>query len=105
MSQDHKLLLAVETLKLPQGLKDQLKLSGFTTLEDFNTFTIKEIKILLKDHFDSVIPVLRNYILPRYIENSSLSKDGIEALKQAGINDLKQLFAFDKKSVIPHFSR
>jgi len=42
-----KLTLKVESLKLSEEALTQLKLSGIDQLEDFNTFSIKELKLLL----------------------------------------------------------
>ena len=49
-----KLTLKVETLKLSDEALKQLKLSGIDQLEDFNTFSLKELRMLLVESFEEV---------------------------------------------------
>ena len=75
MAKDKKVF--VKDLKLSNETTEYLTLSGIDTLEDFNTFTLKELRLLLKTEaaFSEVVPVLRKYVLPYDVENLALSKN------------------------------
>ncbi|MFP4177751.1 MAG: DNA-directed RNA polymerase subunit beta' [Acholeplasmataceae bacterium] len=90
-----KLTLRVESLKLSEEALNQLKLSGIDQLEDFNTFNLKELKLLLGDSFEEIKTILRRYALPRDLGNLNLSEEVVDILRGAGINDLKEFLAFD----------
>ena len=49
-----KLTLHVESLKLSEDALKALKLSGIDQLEDFNTFNLKELNLLLGDSFEEI---------------------------------------------------
>lgn len=99
-----KLTLHVESLKLSEEALKTLKLSGIDQLEDFNTFNLKELKMLLGDSFEEIKKVLRKYSLPRKLDNTNLSSENIEILKKAGINDLKAFLEFEKHSLYHLFA-
>ena len=82
-----KLTLHVESLKLSEDALNHLKLSGIEQLEDFNTFNLRELEMLLGDSFDEIKSVLRRYSLPRSLENLNLSDETIAILKTASIHD------------------
>ncbi|MFA7588818.1 MAG: DNA-directed RNA polymerase subunit beta' [Acholeplasmataceae bacterium] len=94
-----KLSLDVTKLSLSEKAFTALKLSGIDTLEDFNTFTIKELRNLLVDSFDEIKTVLRRYSLPRSLENLNFSDEVITILKKANINDLKQFIDYDRHAL------
>ena len=91
-----KLTLHVESLKLSDEALKALKLSGIDQLEDFNTFNLKELALLLQDSFEEIKSILRRYQLPRYLENLNLSDEIIDILKNANIHDLKEFLEFDR---------
>jgi len=91
-----KLTLRVESLKLSEDALNQLKLSGIDQLEDFNTFNLKELQMLLSNSFDEIKSVLRRYALPRPLENLNLNHEIIEILNQHGIHDLVEFIEFDR---------
>ncbi len=59
-----KLTLKVESLKLSEDALKALKLSGIDQLEDFNTFNLKELSMLLGDTYEEIKTILRRYALP-----------------------------------------
>ncbi len=91
-----KLTLHVESLKLSEEALKALKLSGIDQLEDFNTFNLKELGMLLGDTFEEIKSILRRYHLPRSLENLNLSDETISILQQTAIEDLRQLLEFDR---------
>ena len=78
-----KLNLKVSTLKLSENSLTQLKLSGIEQLEDFNTFSLKELKMLLGESFEEISSVLRRYSLPRDLNGFELSDESLQILKKA----------------------
>ena len=94
-----KLTLKVETLKLSEDALKQLKLSGIDQLEDFNTFSLKELRMLLADSFEEITSILRRYSLPRSLENLNITKDAIALLKHNHIHDLTELLEFDRHTL------
>ncbi len=94
-----KLTLHVESLKLSEEALNHLKLSGIEQLEDFNTFNLKELKMLLGDSFDEIKTVLRRYSLPRSLENLNLSDETISILRTASIKDLLAFIEFDRHTL------
>ena len=105
MAKDKKVF--VKDLKLSEETTLNLTLSGIDTLDDFNTFTLKELRLLLKteDAFNEIIPVLKKYLLPVDVENLALSKELENALKQINITDTKSLLELgveDLHEVIAH---
>ena len=99
-----KLTLHVESLKLSEEALKALKLSGIDQLEDFNTFNLKELNLLLGDSFEEIKSVLRRYQLPRDIENLNLSDETVEILKSANIFDLIQFLEFDRQNLYRLFA-
>lgn len=91
-----KLTLKVESLKLSEEALTQLKLSGIDQLEDFNTFSIKELKLLLADAFEEVTSVLRRYSLPRPLENMGVSGETVDRLRGQGLEDLIDVLEYDR---------
>ncbi len=91
-----KLTLHVESLKLSEEALKALKLSGIDQLEDFNTFTLKELQMLLQDAYEEIKSILRRYALPRNLDNLNLNQEIVDILRNAGINDLKEFLDFDK---------
>ncbi len=94
-----KLTLRVESLKLSDDALNQLKLSGIDQLEDFNTFNLKELQMLLSSSFEEIKSVLRRYALPRFLDNLNLSGESIEVLNNAGINDLVEFIEYDRHAL------
>ena len=94
-----KLNLKVSTLKLSEKSLTQLKLSGIEQLEDFNTFSLKELKMLLGESFEEISSVLRRYTLPRDLNGFELSEESIQILKKAKVNDLVDLISFDRHTL------
>ncbi len=100
MAKDKKVL--VEDLKLSSETKEYLTLSGIDTLEDFNTFTLKELRLLLKTEaaFDEVAAnVLKKYQLPVLVENLALSKELESALEEINISETKALLALNAEQL------
>ncbi|VEU80199.1 DNA-directed RNA polymerase subunit beta' [Haploplasma axanthum] len=93
----------VENLKLSTPVLDKLKLSGIDRLDDFNTFTLKELKMLLGETFTEVTKVLREYYLPSNLENLNLSSETLEILKNSRIDDLEILLNYDKRTLYDLF--
>ncbi|HHW79240.1 MAG TPA: DNA-directed RNA polymerase subunit beta' [Acholeplasmataceae bacterium] len=94
----------VETLKLSEKALERLKLSGIDLLKDFNTFNLKELKMLLEDSFEEILKVLKRYNLPSSLDNLNLSNDVLEVLKNARINNLEDLVKYDKRTLYKLFS-
>jgi DNA-directed RNA polymerase subunit beta' len=94
-----KLTLHVKSLKLSEEALNALILAGIDQLEDFNTFNLKELRLLLGDNFEEIKTILRRYTLPRYLENLNLSDEVIEILEKATIRDLKELLEFDRHTL------
>jgi len=94
-----KLSLNVESLKLSEEALKQLKLCGIDRLEDINTFSLKELRMLLSTSFDEVSSILRRYSLPRDLENLNISKEVIKLLKQQSIHDTVDLLEFDRHAL------
>src|SRR5690554_2133119 len=99
MAKNEVLSLPVESLKLSQSALDRLKLSGIGRLEDFNTFNLKELQMLLGDSFGEVLPTLIYYKLPRDVKDLSLSNETVSVLETAGIKDLESLTRYDKSTL------
>lgn len=95
----HNLSLSVEKLDLSIDVLNQLRLCGIDKLIDFNTFTIKELKMLLGEHIESLISVLKKYALPRPLDNLGVSKDVIEQLKKHNIENLLDLLESNRKTI------
>ncbi|MDG0888584.1 DNA-directed RNA polymerase subunit beta' [Paracholeplasma manati] len=100
MAKDNKKVSIVD-LKLSAETTEYLTLSGIDTLEDFNTFTLKELRLLLKTDaaFNEVVPVLKKYVLPSAVENLALSKELGNALNDLGIVETKALLALTKEAL------
>ncbi|MBY7576669.1 hypothetical protein K6L59_00375, partial [Candidatus Phytoplasma sp. Tabriz.2] len=81
---DNRLFTSVETLNLSSPVLEKLKLSGINTLEDFNTFTLEELRLLLQEAFLEVLPILKNFALPRNLQNLDLSEAVINILTELG---------------------
>jgi len=94
-----KLTLHVESLKLSEEALKALKLSGIDQLEDFNTFNLKELNMLLGDSFEEIKTILRRYALPRNLENLNVSDEIVQILKGANIHDLKEFLEFDRHAL------
>jgi len=94
-----KLTLHVESLKLSEEALKALKLSGIDQLEDFNTFNLKELNMLLGDSFEEIKSILRRYALPRNLENLNVSDEIVQILKGANIHDLKEFLEFDRHAL------
>ena len=94
-----KLTLHVESLKLSEEALKALKLSGIDQLEDFNTFNLKELNMLLGDSFEEIKSILRRYALPRNLENLNLNNEIVEILTRANIKDLKEFLDFDRHAL------
>ena len=94
-----KLTLRVESLKLSEDALNNLKLSGIDQLEDFNTFNLKELQMLLAESFDEIASVLRRYSLPRSLQNLNLSDETVSILNQAGMENLVDFLAFDRHAL------
>ena len=94
-----KLTLHVESLKLSEEALKALKLSGIDQLEDFNTFNLKELNMLLGQSFEEIKSILRRYQLPRNLENLNLSDEVVSILTEANIQDLKEFLDYDRHSL------
>jgi len=94
-----KLTLKIESLKLSEQASNQLKMSGIDQLEDFNTFSLKELNMLLGDSFEEVTSVLRRYSLPRPLVGQNISEESLEILNRAHITDLVELLEFDRHTL------
>ncbi len=94
-----KLTLHVESLKLSEEALKALKLSGIDQLEDFNTFNLKELNMLLGDSFEEIKSILRRYALPRNLENLNVNDEIVQILKAANIHDLKEFLEFDRHAL------
>ncbi len=94
-----KLTLHVESLKLSEDALKALKLSGIDQLEDFNTFNLKELNMLLGDSFEEIKTILRRYALPRNLDNLNISEESVEILRSAKIEDLKEFLDFDRHTL------
>ncbi|HHY96764.1 MAG TPA: DNA-directed RNA polymerase subunit beta', partial [Acholeplasma sp.] len=93
------LSLPVESLKLSVETLGKLKLSGIDKLEDFNTYNLKELKTLLQENFDEVMPNLIFYKLPTKVKDLSLSDEVTQVLETSGIKELAQLLSYDKQAL------
>src|SRR3989339_790272 len=89
-----KLTLHVESLKLSEEALKALKLSGIDQLEDFNTFNLKELNMLLGQSFEEIKSILRRYQLPRSLDNLNISDEAVSILRQEIIQIL-ELYGFD----------
>ncbi len=94
-----KLTLHVESLKLSEEALKALKLSGIDQLEDFNTFNLKELNMLLGESFEEIKSILRRYQLPRNLENLNLSDEVVSILQEANIQDLKEFLEYDRHAL------
>ncbi len=94
-----KLTLHVESLKLSEEALKALKLSGIDQLEDFNTFNLKELNLLLGDSFEEIKSILRRYALPRNLDNLNISAESVEILRSVKIQDLKEFLEFDRHTL------
>ena len=94
-----KLTLHVKSLKLSDEALKALTLSGIDQLEDFNTFNLKELNMLLGDSFEEIKTILRRYQLPRNLENLNLSSEIVSILSHAKIADLKEFLEFDRHAL------
>ena len=94
-----KLTLHVESLKLSEEALKALKLSGIDQLEDFNTFNLKELNMLLGESFEEIKTILRRYALPRNLENLNVSNEIVQILRAANIHDLKEFLEFDRHAL------
>jgi len=87
----------IESLKLSNIALEKLKLSGIDYLNDFNTFTLKELKLLLGDEiFDEIMPTLRKYFLPNDLENLGLFKETVKILNEMNIDNLEDFLKSNK---------
>jgi len=93
---EEKLTLKVESLKLSKEALNQLKLSGIDQIKDFNTFSIKELKLLLAEAFEEVTSVLRRYSLPRPLENMGVSGETVDRLRAQCLEDLIDVLEYDR---------
>src|SRR5690606_7631781 len=105
MANKEILSLPVTQLKLSQATQDKLTLSGIDKLEDFNTFSLKELQMLLDDSFNEVLPTLVFYRIPRNISDLSLSQEAVDVLVTAGIKDLDILLKYDKHALFHIFEQ
>ena len=94
-----KLTLHVESLKLSEEALKALKLSGIDQLEDFNTFNLKELNMLLGQSFEEIKSILRRYQLPRSLDNLNISDEAVSILRQANIQDLKEFLEYDRHTL------
>src|SRR5690625_549180 len=94
----------LNSLKLSTPALERLTLSGIEVLNDFNTFNLNEIKMLLDDSFDEIVKVLIKYNLPTKVENLSLDEEIVEKLDDLRIETLEQLFTYDKRVLYNTFS-
>ncbi|CAM11998.1 DNA-directed RNA polymerase beta chain [Candidatus Phytoplasma australiense] len=88
---DNKLFRSIETLNFSFQTLEKLKLSGINNLEDFNTFSLEELRSLLQETFLEVLPILKQFALPRDLKKLNLNNDIIEKLTLLGIYDFEQL--------------
>ena len=65
----------VDKLKLSDAALERLTLSGIDVLDDFNTFNLNEIKILMQDSYEEIAKLLRRYYLPNNINNLNLDDE------------------------------
>src|SRR5690554_2247680 len=94
----------VDKLKLTESALERLTLSGIDILDDFNTFNLNEIKILMQDSFDEIAKVLKKYRLPSKIENVNLDEEIVLKLNSARIKTLEELFTYDRRTLYTIFS-
>jgi len=94
----------VDKLKLSDAALERLTLSGIDILDDFNTFNLNEIKILMQDSFDEIAKVLKKYNLPNNINNLNLDDEIVLKLKSARIDSLEGLFNYDRRTLYTIFS-
>ncbi|MFB0638095.1 DNA-directed RNA polymerase subunit beta' [Candidatus Phytoplasma solani] len=88
---DNKLFRSIETLNFSAQTLEKLKLSGINNLEDFNTFSLDELRVLLQETFLEILPTLKQFALPRDLRNLNLNDDVIKKLTLLGVNDFEQL--------------
>ena len=93
------LSLKVESLKISEDALIQLKLSGIDQLEDFNTFSLKELKLLLASSYEEITYVLKKYVLPRPLENMNIPQEAIHLLRTNNIEDLLALFETNSETI------
>src|SRR5690606_32378618 len=105
MANKEILSLPVTQLKLSQATQDKLTLSGIDKLEDFNTFSLKELQMLLGDSFNEVLPTLVFYKIPRNVSDLSLSSETVDVLATAGIRDLETLLKYDRHALFHIFEQ
>jgi len=105
MANKEILSLPVTQLKLSQATIDKLTLSGIDKLEDFNTFSLKELQMLLGDSFNEVLPTLVFYKIPRNVSDLSLSSETVDVLATAGIRDLETLLKYDRHALFHIFEQ
>ncbi|HKL94847.1 MAG TPA: DNA-directed RNA polymerase subunit beta' [Haploplasma sp.] len=89
----------IDTLKISAPVVEKLKLSGIEVLDDFNTFSLKDIKFVMGELYEELIPILKEFNLPNAVENLSLSKEVNEILNDAHITSFADLVQYDKRSL------
>src|SRR5690554_2692781 len=94
----------VDKLKLSDAALERLTLSGIDVLDDFNTFNLNEIKILMQDSYEEIAKLLRRYYLPNNINNLNLDDEIVSKLKSARIDSLEGLFTYDRRTLYTIFS-
>ncbi len=99
-----KLKMHVESFNFSNETVERLNQSGIDHLEDFNTFDLNELKALLGESFDEVIPTLRQYALPSSLQSLMLSDEAISALGSIDITNLKGLLNANKAVVYDEIS-
>lgn len=93
----------IVSFKFSKNALKELKLSGIDQLDDFNTFTIRELKLLLGESFEEVAVVLKWYFLPRPIENLDVDNKVVDRFKANGIKDLIDVLGFDRNVLFSLF--
>ncbi|MBP5836024.1 DNA-directed RNA polymerase subunit beta' [Candidatus Phytoplasma meliae] len=88
---DTQLFRPLHTLKLAPPILEKLKLSGINALEDFNTFSLEELRVLLQETFLEILPILKQFALPRDLKNLNLNKNMMEQFSFLQIKDFEQL--------------
>src|SRR5690554_1827865 len=90
----------IEKLKISKEAYEKVITSGINVLDDFNTFTISEIRQLLTEEiFEEILPTLRKHLLPSDIINLGLDNEIVEKLSSARIKTFSVLTEYDKRTL------
>lgn len=85
--------IKIEDVNLSSEIITKLIKSGINTLEDFNIFTLNELKQILEDDFVHIKSILKEFFLPSALIQFDLSDQHINKLNDFNITNLKELLS------------